>query len=79
MAAKSTKTNTKKAKTHKSPRTHRPKRQSPWDDDLGIGYATYDHEEDYQSPADLDDEQLDTLRSFNQRLATSPILVDDYV
>ena len=79
MAAKSTKTNTKKAKTHKSPRTHRLKHQSPWDDDLGIGYATYDHESDYQSPADLDEDEVNMLRNLKQRLATTPVFVEDSV
>ena len=76
MAAKKSKNpTTKKAKMNK---THKPKRIS-WQDELGIGYATYDHEEDYISPATVDEDEENLLRSFNQRLAIAPVFVDDEI
>ncbi len=76
MAAKGKKTTAGKTKNS---RTHKPKRET-WQDDLGIGYATYDHEEDYVSPTsieELGEKELNNLRSFNQRLAMAPVFVDD--
>lgn len=78
MAVKTKKT-IKKAQSSHSPHSHRENRHTDWQEDHGIGYATYDDEENYVSPVELDDERIDNLRNFNQRLATSPIFIDDRV
>ena len=74
MAAK--KSRSKTTKKAKSTKTHKPKHTS-WQDELGIGYATYEHEEEYTSPTEVDEENTNILRSFNQRLAIAPVFVDD--
>ena len=79
MAGKNFKTKTNKTKTNQksnSKRSRRTKRQSLWDDDFDIGYATYDHESDYKSPTDLDEDKLDMLHNLNQRLATAPLFAE---
>ena len=78
MAAK-TKTNTKakgKTKASRPTRSHRSRQPDIWRDDLGIGYATYDHEEDYVSPSAIDDEKLTSFNTFRQQLANSPLFVE---
>ena len=81
MAAK-TKTKRAKGKTTKPTRTRRTrsprtKRPDIWQDDLGIGYATYEHEEDYVSPATIQDEnQVTSFQDFRNRLAQAPIFAE---
>ena len=82
MAAKTNKTNRAKGKTTKPTRTRRTrsprtKRPDIWQDDLGIGYATYEHEEDYVSPATIQDEnQITSFQDFRNRLAKAPIFAE---
>ena len=78
MAAKNkTKTRAKVKPTKTRPtKSRREKQPNLWQDDLGIGYATYDHEEDYVSPAStLDENQITSFQDFRDRLAKSPIFV----
>ena len=78
MAAK-TKTKRAKGKTTKPTRTRSPRTKRPdiWQDDLGIGYATYEHEEDYVSPATIQDEnQITSFQDFRNRLAKAPIFAE---
>ncbi len=55
-------------------------KQVTWQDDLGIGYATYEHEEDYVNPIAIEElgaKQVKTIRSFNQRLAMAPVFAEE--
>lgn len=80
MAAKNkTKSGAKakgKTKASRPTKSRRSRQPDIWQDDLGIGYATYDHEEDYVSPATIDENQITSFRNFRQRLANAPIFVE---
>lgn len=74
MAAKSkTKTGKGSQTKHQTGNhTHKP-RHTSWQDEHGIGYATYDQEENYVSPVDLEEESLETIKNFVERLANTPL------
>lgn len=79
MAAKQKTKTPVKGKQSKTPhraKSGRAKQPDIWQDNLGIGYATYDHEEDYVSPASINEEQTNSLQNLRQRLALVPIFAE---